>query len=217
MDKALLKQARRLNLRNGGPNCPIPPIVLMTDDQRLPDPEPVIRALPRDSMVIFRHYDHPMRAKLGAKLRTICRSKGIPFLVANDVALALRLDADGVHFPEYRVLSNPSVLTCLPSHLVRTSACHSFRVLHKLRDFPHGMRPDAFLISPVFATDSHPDRSYLGMTQALHMGQACSAMRIKAIALGGINSVNVEQLYCSSFVSLAGISFAWNLDRFVLK
>lgn len=34
---------------------------------------------------------------LGARLRDICRAHGIPFIVNDDVKLALELDADGVH------------------------------------------------------------------------------------------------------------------------
>jgi thiamine-phosphate pyrophosphorylase len=35
--------------------------------------------------------------ELGKRLRDICRQRGIPFLVNDDVELALELDADGVH------------------------------------------------------------------------------------------------------------------------
>lgn len=208
MDKALLKQARRLNLRNGGPNCPIPPIVLMTDDQRLPDPEPVIRALPRDSMVIFRHYDHPMRAKLGAKLRTLCRAKGIPFLVANDVSLALRLDADGLHFPEYRALIDPGIYQRIPGHFMRTSACHALTTIQRLGLLPEATRPDGVLISPIFPTQSHPGANPMLLSDIRQISRMCHMLGITPIGLGGITGQTIEKLRTSALASIAGIGFS---------
>lgn len=35
--------------------------------------------------------------ELGAELRNLCRQSGVPFIVNDDVELALRLDADGIH------------------------------------------------------------------------------------------------------------------------
>jgi thiamine-phosphate pyrophosphorylase len=208
MDKALLKQARRLNLRNGGRNCPIPPIVLMTDDQRLPDPEAAIRNLPRDSMVIFRHYDHPMRAKLGAKLRAICRAKSIPFLVANDVGLALRLDADGMHFPEYRALSDPGVYRRIPQGFLRTSACHSMQTLRQLTLLPKHIRPDGVLISPVFTTQSHPGSNPMSPVALGQSTRRCHNAGMTPIGLGGITAQTIKNLQASALASVAGIGFS---------
>ncbi|AXO13104.1 thiamine phosphate synthase [Thalassospira indica] len=208
MDKALLKQARRLNLRNGGPNCPIPPIILMTDDQRLPDPEPAIRALPRDSMVIFRHYDHPKRAKLGARLRTICRAKAIPFLVANDVALALRLDADGMHFPEYRALTDPGIYRQIPQDFLRTSACHSAQTLRQLALLPKHIRPVGVLISPIFPTQSHPGANPMSLSDIRQISRMCHMLGITPIGLGGITAQTIGKLRTSVLASIAGIGFS---------
>ena len=208
MDKALLKQARNLNRRNGGANGPFPPIVLMTDDQRLPQPECAIRALPRDSMVIFRHYDHPTRTRLGAELRAICRARAIPFLVANDVSLALKLDADGIHFPEYRALTDPGIYGRLPDHLLRTSACHHAHTLRRLAQLPWRNRPDGVLMSPVFPTQSHPGSAHLGLQRLSEMSRLCLTHNMQPIALGGIHGGNVGSLRTCAIASVAGIGFS---------
>ena len=208
MDKALLKQARRLNARNGGPNCPIPPVVLMTDDQRLPDPEAAIRNLPHDSMVIFRHYDHPKRAKLGAKLRAICRARGIPFLVANDVALALRLDADGLHFPEYRALADLGIYRRIPQGFLRTSACHSAQTLRQLTLLPKHIRPDGVMISPIFTTQSHPGANPMSLADLGQLTRLCQRAGMTPIGLGGITTQTIKNLRASALASVAGIGFS---------
>jgi thiamine-phosphate pyrophosphorylase len=69
--KSLPDLESRLNLtaRAGlGFARPMPRLILMTDEKRLADPLPVVRALPPGSAVILRHYDDPYRADLAARL-----------------------------------------------------------------------------------------------------------------------------------------------------
>ena len=49
--------------------------------------------------VQFRSKEHPPKEKLrlGGELAAICRRAGVPFIVNDDMELALALDADGVH------------------------------------------------------------------------------------------------------------------------
>ncbi|MFV1849401.1 MAG: thiamine phosphate synthase [Thalassospira sp.] len=208
MDDTLLKQARQLNLRNGGKHCVIPPIVLMTDDVRLPDPETAIKALPADSMVVFRHYNHPERAILGARLSRLCRARGILFLVANDLALALKLDADGIHLPEYRIHQTPQIYTQIPHDLIRTSACHQINTIRELQQLSGIARPDGVFISPIFPTQSHPGANILKQSDMLAMARLCKEAEMSPIGLGGITGKTATKLRTSALASLAGIGFS---------
>ena len=49
-----IRLARQANLLNERAGAALPPLVLMTDDERLPDPLAAARLLPRGSMVIVR-------------------------------------------------------------------------------------------------------------------------------------------------------------------
>lgn len=208
MDDTLLKQARHLNLRNGGPTWAIPPIVLMTDDQRLPDPHPAIKLLTHDSMVVFRHYDHPDRVQLAQSLRRLCKARKIPFLVANDLALALRISADGIHLPEYRIRQSPGIYHQIAREMLVTSACHSLSTLRHFALLPPRYRPDGILISPLFATRSHPGAASLSPAQIRHMAMQCHQLGIVPIGLGGINRETCRFLRSSLLASLAGIGFS---------
>ncbi|WP_114096423.1 thiamine phosphate synthase [Thalassospira profundimaris] len=208
MDDTLIKQARQLNLRNGGPTGVIAPVILITDDLRLPDPVAAIKQLPPDSMVIFRHYDHPHRARLAATLRQICRARHIPFLVANDLSLALTVSADGLHLPQYRILQTPHIYWQIPRDIVVTSACHDMLTLRHLALLPARYRPDGVLISPVFPTRSHPGAPTLSHRTVLHMASICKHLGITPIGLGGINAKTCRNLRSSSLASLAGIGFS---------
>ncbi|MFH1806488.1 MAG: thiamine phosphate synthase [Pseudomonadota bacterium] len=212
MDAKLAKLARQLNLRNGIQTGikSIPPIILMTDSQRLPDPVPAISRLPRGSMVIFRHYDHPNRPRIALATRRACRQYGHLFVVANDLHLARRLGADGDHFPEYHLWQDRAHLRTAKGNTIRTIACHSRQALAKIIALPHAARPDAVLISPVFTSLSHPDAPCLGLATFSKLAALARQNGLNPVALGGINGKSVGTLVRSAVASLAGIGFSAN-------
>src|SRR5581483_11921294 len=80
----------------------LPPLVLMTDDERLPDPVAAARALPRGSLVVLRARQASHRAKLAAALMPVVRAKRLYLSISGDPELAGRIGAHGVHLPEAR-------------------------------------------------------------------------------------------------------------------
>ena len=208
MDDTLLKQARQLNLRNSRPGSVFPPVLLLTDDHRLPDPRSAIKQLPRNSMVIFRHYNHPDRPKLAASLRQLCRLHQIRFLVADDLGLALEISADGIHLPEYRILQTPGIYHQIPTGMITTSACHGIKTLRHMALLPSRNRPSGALISPVFSTQSHPGRSGLSLQKVQQLAMLCHTLGITPVGLGGINRKTCRNLRSSALASLAGIGFS---------
>ncbi|MDP2699228.1 thiamine phosphate synthase [Thalassospira sp.] len=209
MDAKLAKLARQLNLRNGIQTRikPIPPIILMTDSQRLPDPVPTISRLPRGSMVIFRHYDHPNRHRIALATRRACRRYGHLFIIANDPHLARRLGADGDHFPEYHLWQDRAHLRTAKGNAIRTIACHSRQALAKIIALPCSARPDAVLISPVFASLSHPYAPCLGIATFSEMAALARWHYLHAVALGGINRNTALSLRPTKACGFAGIGF----------
>lgn len=162
-------------------------LVLMTDDSRLPDPLAAARALPRGSLVIARS-----RTELEPLARALLELAHIRVLVAGDAALAVRLKAYGVHLPEARAQEAAHWRARFP-HLFITAAAHSLRAL--ARD-----HVDAFLLSPVFPTESHPGAQSLTPVRASLIARQT---RVPVYALGGIEARNVTRL--SGFAGVAAI------------
>lgn len=208
MDDTLLKQARQLNLRNRLIGGPFPPIILLTDQSRQPDPLAAIARLPRNSMVIFRQYDHPGRAALAAKICAECHRLGHQILIANDLSLALKLGADGLHLPEYRILQKPAIFGHIPAGLIVTSACHSMASLRKLCLLPARFRPDGVLISPVFPTQSHPGAPNMAFGVVQRAARLSAQHNMTPIGLGGIDRNTIGKLRRSVLASVAGIGFS---------
>ena len=191
--------ARLLNLRSTASS--VPPILYLTDEVRAPNPLPTIKKLKIGSGVIFRHYNIKSRFKLGLKVKKACHEKKLLFLVARDYSLAHKLNADGLHLPEY-ILLNPSLKIRLwrqrPNKIITASA-HCHKSLIKCA----ALSVDAALVSPVFPTESHLNKTALGISRFQKLAQKA---QIPIYALGGINNKNAIQLINSPAIGIAGIS-----------
>ena len=175
----------------------LPPLVLMTDDERLPDPLAAARRLPRGSMVVIRARQAAHRARLARALQPIARGRALTLLIANDTGLADRVGAAGVHFSEANVAQAASWRARRPHWLI-TAAAHSLNACAAARI----ARANAVFLGPVFPTASHPGGRYVGPTRARAIVRAAP---LPSYALGGVNAYSARRLEAAAFVGLAAI------------
>jgi len=188
----------RLNFHRSGTGG-LPRLIAMTDPDRESDPVALIERLPAAAAVIFRHYGNPDRDHLAAVGMAAANRRGVYFLVADDVRLAGRIGADGVHFPEHRIRRRDRrVGTALSRFPLVTAAAHSRRAA--LAAEWAGV--DAVILSPVFPTPSHPERAAMG---PLRFALAAFDMRVPVYALGGVKAANAGRLAAAGAYGLAGI------------
>jgi thiamine-phosphate pyrophosphorylase len=173
----------------------LPPLILMTDDERLTDPLAAARALPRGSMVILRARKSAQRESLALALRKIARSHDIKLLIADDPALAARTGAHGIHLPQAHA-RDAAHWRALRPHWMITAAAHSLSSAVQIR------HADAMILAPIFATQSHPGGNMLG---ALRLRRIAQQMRIPIYALGGITAVTARNLTGAKLAGLAAI------------
>ena len=174
----------------------IPPLWLITDDRR-GDAEVAMPRLPKGAGVIFRHYAAADREELARRLRAIARRHGLIFLVAGDPRLAARVAADGFHAPEGLAHQIATARRLMPGALV-TQAVHGAAGLHAAQHFG----ADAVLLSPVFATASHPGAPSLG---PMRFAALATRSKIPVIALGGMNGPAFRRLNGSGAIGFAAI------------
>lgn len=147
----------------------------MTDPRFGADLLPAVRRLPMGSGVIFRYYalEPTDRITLFAQVRRICRQRGHILVLAGDERTARRWHADGFHSRQGRRLSKT---------MIRSAAVHNRRELMAAR---YG-GADLILLSPMFATASHPDTRPLGRTAFLMLARQSAGTNV--IALGGMTA-----------------------------
>ncbi len=215
MARSLADHARHLNLRararlgrktdRFGRGGKLPSLILLTDDERLGDPRAAVARLPRGAAVVLRHYRSTgtERAALARALRAVTRRRGILLLIAasGDGAgeLARAVGADGLHLSEH--LIRHGVRTRLrrrKPHWLITAAAHSLPALRRAAR----CGVDAALLSPVFATASHPGARPLGILRFAAWARASS---VPVYALGGIGAQAAARLRPTRACGIAGI------------
>jgi len=190
--KKLARLAQRLNAHCG---WSLPALIFVTDDSRVANPFAVAQTLPRGSAILLRYRDNKQRAVLGEALAKLARQRDLVLLIAGDPALAMRLDADGVHFSEAQ-LDKIAPIRTRHSNWIITAAAHSERALL----YAKRSGADASLLAPLFLTKSHPQQSAFGLAR---FRLAAARAPLPVYALGGITASNVERL---SNACLAGIA-----------
>lgn len=175
----------------------LPALVFFTDDERVPDPLPSIRALPRGSLVVLRHRNGAKRRALAPALSRIARERGLIWLVADDPRLATEAHAHGVHFPE-RKLALAAHWRARRARWLITCAVHSLASC--LRASRAGV--NAIFLAPVFATRSHPGGNVLG---PIRVRTIARQFQVPICALGGIDAQTAKRLVGAGLAGLAAI------------
>ncbi len=199
--------AGRLNLAAGAHR--FPPLILMTDEARLPDPVPGAAGLPTGSAVLLRHYGSPERERIGEALAGICRSRRLDLIVAADARLARQLNARGLHIPSWLAGGDGALARREVWKWRRRPGRPEFRryvtaAVHDRREMARALAlgADALIAAPVFATESHPAARPLG---TLRLAGLTAAAPVPVYALGGITASNAARLVPAGAAGIAGI------------
>ena len=189
------------NLRAGR----LPQVIFMSDANRVPNWRATLHALPAGAAVICRDYDHPHRAELATQMAALCQARGLSFLVAGDAALALKTRA-GLHCPEalaprlakYFPLLRARQKAFTPTPPLITMAAHHARALKLAQK----LGADAALLSPVFATQSHPQQKPLGVVRSARL---INEAKLPVYALGGMGPAALHRLHDTKVCGYAAI------------
>lgn len=172
---------------------PVPRILLLSDARNDATLERALGRLPRGSGLVFRHYHlapAARRARFGA-LRRLCRRHGHSILLSGAAVEARAWGADGAY--------------AAPARLGRRTSGLRLATAHDLAELRDAARAgaDAVLLSPVFATRSHPGARALGPVR-FHLLAALS--RVPVIALGGMNRRRAGRLRSHGWAAIDGLS-----------
>jgi len=179
----------------------IPPVWLMTDE-RVPTAA-LLRAaarLPRGSAIILRHYERaePARRALFEQLRSIARRRACRLLLAGDPAQAYLWGADGHHGRT----PAPIRTSRTGRHWLHSMPVHDANELAAAID----AGADAILLSPLFATRSHPGAPALGPARFAALARRAP---MPVIALGGVRPRHarlIRRLGAAGYAAIDGLT-----------
>lgn len=156
---------------------PVPDLLLVSDPRNDAALQAALARLPRGSGLVFRHY-HLTPAERRRRFRALRRS-GIVAIWSGTAREAQRTGAQGVYGDPLRLARGP--------RLLRFATAHDLREIGRANRH----RADAILLSPVFATRSHPGGETLG---PVRFRLLAARARVPVIALGGMDAVRARRL-----------------------
>ena len=175
----------------------LPPALFLTDPARTPEPETIAARLPRGFGVVYRHFGAPDRQSVALRLAEVCKARGLVLLIAADPALALQVDANGVHWP-FRL--RDEARRWRSRFRLQTLSAHSARELRAAAGFP----VDAVLLSTVFASRSPSAGAAMG---ALRFTQLAARSVKPVYALGGVTAETAGRISGSAgFAAVEGMA-----------
>jgi thiamine-phosphate pyrophosphorylase len=174
---------------------PLPPLILVTDPSRTPDPIALAQRLPRGCALIYRAFGAPKAGKTARKLGRIAARRGLVLLIGADAVRAR--GQTGVHLPE-RMAQHARRLKAARPGLLVTAAAHSLPAILAARR----AGADAVLVSPVFASNSPSAGRPMGPCRFAALIRAGG---LPAYALGGVTTKNAPRLLGAGAAGLAGV------------
>lgn len=136
--------------------------------------------------------------KLASKLQKVARMSQVPFIVNDDVDLALEIEADGVHvgqtdrgYAETRLMMGPQKILGVSVSTVEEALS------------AEAAGADYLGVGAMFATSTKQDAKSVQLSE---LQAICKAVSIPVVAIGGINESNAHVLMSSGIDGIAVIS-----------
>ena len=173
---------------------PLPRLWLITDERNDASLERALAALPRGSGLIYRHYHMPDGERLARfrVLRRMARARGHIVILADSALTAREWNADGIY-------GAPRALTPRRAGLLHLATAHNGCEIA----LANRLGADAVLLSPVFATRSHPGGASLGPVRFRLLARLA---RVPVIALGGMTRPRARTLGWPRWAAIDGLS-----------
>ncbi|WP_430789003.1 thiamine phosphate synthase [Virgibacillus flavescens] len=137
--------------------------------------------------------------KLGAELRDICSEYKIPFIVNDDVKLAIQLHADGIHIGQ----QDESIVTVrkrIPAYMTVGVSVSTVKEAYLAEQ----QGADYLGVGPVYSTSTKEDA--LEPVGIDRIKEVCRAVNLPVVAIGGIDRMNTSEIMRSGAAGISVIS-----------
>lgn len=145
-----------------------------------------------------KNLSHDAFLKSAQELSAICKRHNVPFVINDDVALALEVDADGVHVGQSDMVAGNVRAMLGDDKILGVSA----QTVEQARA-AEAAGADYLGVGAVFNTTTKLDASDVSFDT---LRDICNAVSIPVIAIGGISADNVSLLAKSGICGIAVIS-----------
>ena len=131
-------------------------------------------------------------------LKKLCRKYGVPFVIDDDVELALESGADGVHIGQSDMALLDAREKLGPEKMIGVSARTGEEALEAERN-----GADYLGVGAVFSTSTKPDAVDVSLET---LRKICESVSIPVVAIGGIGTENLPKLAGTGIAGVAVVS-----------
>ena len=142
-----------------------------------------------------KHLDHEHFLKEAKEIKELCRKYQVPFLINDDVDLAVEVDADGVHVGQHDMEAGEVRKKIGPNHILGVSAQTVEQAL-----LAQQAGADYLGVGAVFPTGTKDDADAVSIQT---LGEICRAVNIPVVAIGGITREDIPSLKASGLSGIA--------------
>jgi thiamine-phosphate pyrophosphorylase len=145
-----------------------------------------------------KNLDEEKFMKEAVEIQALCKKYSVPFVINDNVEIALAMDADGVHVGQSDMQACQVRKKLGPDKIIGVSANTVEQALQAQKS-----GADYLGVGAVFPTGSKDDAQNVSLDT---LKAICLAVDIPVVAIGGINKENVWQLQGSGIDGIAVIS-----------
>jgi thiamine-phosphate pyrophosphorylase len=131
-------------------------------------------------------------------VKTVCRQYKVPFVINDNISVAVACDADGVHVGQSDMESGRVRSILGPDKLIGVSVQTTEQAVRAAEN-----GADYLGVGAVFPTDTKRDASAVSLKV---LREICCAVPIPVVAIGGITEENLSKLQGSGIAGVAVVS-----------
>lgn len=132
------------------------------------------------------------------ELQELCRKHQVPFVVNDNVELAVKIDADGAHVGQTDLQDRDIRALIGPDKILGISVNTVEEALHAQE-----VGADYLGVGAVFSTSTKQDARTVSIDM---LQEICAATQIPVVAIGGITASNIGQLKGTDIAGVAVVS-----------
>ena len=145
-----------------------------------------------------KHLDNEEFLKEALEIKKICEKYKVPFIVNDNVEIAIKSNAHGIHVGQKDMVAKDVRKLIGENKILGVSAQTVEQAL-----LAEKMGADYLGVGAIFSTDSKSDAESVDIST---LKEICKSVKIPVVAIGGIGKENVSLLENSGIVGVAVIS-----------
>lgn len=151
-----------------------------------------------------KNIDFDEYVNLGFELKEVAKKYNIPFVIDDNIEVAIKVDADGVHIGQSDIDAKTARKLIGEDKILGVSAQNVYQAIEAEK-----MGADYLGIGPVFPTKTKPNEKLIDLDEVRRISES---VNIPILVIGGIDDESIYKVKNSNTDGVAVISYIFNSD-----